>query len=157
MSRRAQGRGCAAVLEGCQRSLPCGEVQSAGCRGDLPVCSCGDSWSRFRQATSEELVEMRAQGERARRESEGVRRPVDPSIASHAAHELVERGTTTMHVGDRELTARVVRFCRGESVLEITVAGAGARSSSMSRISRRLTTEHEPILTGYLTDALQTG
>ena len=111
-----------------------------------------------RQATCQELVKMRAQAETARREFEGVsRRPVDPSITSHAAHELIERGTTTMHVGDRELTAHVVRFWRGESVLEITVAGAGAQSSSMSKVSRRLTTEHEPILAGYLTDALQTG
>ena len=59
--------------------------------------------------------------------------------------------------GDHEMTAHVVRFWRGESVLEITVAGAGARWSSMSKVSRRLTTEHEPILAGYLTDALQTG
>jgi hypothetical protein len=111
-----------------------------------------------RQATSQELVEMRAQAEAARREFEGVsRRPVDQSITSHAAHELIERGTTTMHVGDHELTANVVRFWRGESVLEITVAGAGAQSSSMSKVSRRLTTEHEPILAGYLTNALQTG
>ncbi|HEY5180729.1 MAG TPA: hypothetical protein VIJ07_13335 [Dermatophilaceae bacterium] len=111
-----------------------------------------------RQATYQELVEMRAQAETARREFEGVsRRPVDPSITSHAAHELIERGTTTMHVGNRELTAHVVRFWRGECVLEITVAGAGAQSSSMSKVSRRLTTEHEPILAGYLTDALQTG
>src|SRR5664280_827622 len=77
-----------------------------------------------RQATYQELVEMRAQAETARREFEGVsRRPVDPSITSHAAHELIERGTTTMHVGNRELIAHVVRFWRGESVLEITVAG----------------------------------
>ena len=62
-----------------------------------------------------------------------------------------------MHVGDRELTAHLVRFWRGESLLEITVAGAGAQSSSMSKVSRRLTTEHEPILAGYLTDTLQTG
>ena len=111
-----------------------------------------------RQATYQELVEMRAQTETARREFEGVsRRPVDSSITAHAAHELIERGTTTMHVGDRELTAHVVRFWRGESVLEITVAGAGAQSSSMSKVSRRLTTEHEPILAGYLTDALQAG
>jgi hypothetical protein len=111
-----------------------------------------------RQATCQELVEMRAQAEAARREFEGVsRRPVDPSITSHAAHELIERGTTTMHVGNRELTAHVVRFWRGESVLGITVAGAGAQSSSMSKVSRRLTAEHEPILAGYLTDALQTG
>ena len=111
-----------------------------------------------RQATSQELVEMRAQAETARREFEGVsRRPVDPSITSHAVRELIEGGTTTMHVGDRELTAHVVRFWRGDSVLETRVAGAGAQTSSMSKVSRRLTTEQEPILTGYLTDALQTG
>lgn len=111
-----------------------------------------------RQATSQELVEMRAQAETGRREFDGVsRRPVNPSITAHAAHELIECGTTMMHVGDHELTAHVVRFWRGESVLEITVAGAGAQSSSMSKVSRRLTTEHEPILAGYLTDALQKG
>jgi hypothetical protein len=50
-----------------------------------------------RQATCQELVEMRAQAETVRREFEGVsRRPVDPSIVSHAAHELIERGTTAM-------------------------------------------------------------
>ena len=100
---------------------------------------------------------MRPQAEATRHEFEGVsRRPVDPSITSHAVRELIEGGTTTMHVGDHELTAHLVRFWRGESVLEITVAGAGARWSSMSKVSRRLTTEHEPILAGYLTVALQT-
>jgi hypothetical protein len=60
----------------------------------------------------------------ARREFEGVsRRPVDPSTTSHAAHELIERRTTTMHVANRELTAHVVKFWRGASVLEITVTG----------------------------------
>ena len=101
---------------------------------------------------------MRAQAETARRAFEGVsRRPVDPSITSYAVRELIEGGTTTMHVGDRELTAHVVRFWRGDSVLEIRVAGAGAQTSSMSIVSRRLTTEHGPILAGYLTGALQTG
>ncbi len=61
-----------------------------------------------------------------------------------------------MRVDDRELTADVVKFWRGWSVLEITVDGAGVESSSMCKVSRRLTTEHEPILTRYLTDALQT-
>jgi len=111
-----------------------------------------------RQATSQELFEMRAHVETVRRESAGgSRRPVDPSITSHAAHELIERGTTTMRVDNRELTAHVVTFWHGESVLEITVDGAGVQSSSMARVSRRLTTQHEQILTRYLADALHTG
>ena len=78
-------------------------------------------------------------------------------MTSHAIHELIERGTSTMRLDNRELTAHVVKFWRGESVLEITVDGAGVQSSSMSKVSHGLDTEMERILTRYLTDALQTG
>lgn len=62
-----------------------------------------------------------------------------------------------MHVGNRVLPAHVVKFWRGESILEITVEGVGVQSSSMSKVSRKLTTEHEPILTRDLADAFQVG
>lgn len=83
--------------------------------------------------------------------------PVEPEITSLAAHELIERGRTTLRVEDDELTAHVVTFWHGDPVLEITVDGPGVTSFSMVRVSRNLTTEHKPILTHYLTDALQRG
>jgi len=110
-----------------------------------------------RQATFQELEEMRAHTEAARYEDASRERPsVDPAVTSAAARQLIDRGRTTLPSGDRELTAHVVTFWHGESVLQIAVDGPGIGSSSMSRVSRKLTAEHQQILTSYLTDALQT-
>ncbi len=108
-----------------------------------------------RQATPEELERMRTQAEGFRLEAQTRRRPaIDPAVTAAAATQIVEQGRTTIHWGGRELSAHVVTFWHGDSLLEITVHAPDRGSSSTARVPRRLSVEHLPMLSESLTDAL---
>lgn len=111
-----------------------------------------------RQATPEELEQMRAEAETRRLEARPSRRAeVDPAVVRAAGNELIEQGTTTVRADDLEMTAHIVTFWHGDSLLEIAVHGSGRDRSSTTRIPRKLTPPDLPMLTSYLTDALQAG
>lgn len=60
-----------------------------------------------RQATFQELEEMRAHTEAARYEDAMHERPsVDPAVTSAAARQLIDRGRTTLRSGDRDRPRR---------------------------------------------------
>ncbi len=109
-----------------------------------------------RQATPEELRRMRAEAETSR----GAARPsrhaeVDPDVVRAAGNDIIEQGTTTVRADGREMTARIVTFWHGDSLLVIVVHGPGRDQSSTTRIPRKLTPSDLPMLVAYLTDALQ--
>jgi len=109
-----------------------------------------------RQATPEELEQMRAHAETRRRDARPSRRAeVDPAVVRAAGNDLIEQGTTTVRADGREMTAHIVTFWHGDSLLEIAVHGSGRDRSSTTRIPRKLTPPDLPMLTAYLTDALQ--
>lgn len=106
-----------------------------------------------RQATLEELDDMRA------RASAGPRRetPHDyltgPEVTT-AAQQLMDRGRTTFRSGERGLSADIVPFWHGDSVLHISAHAPNRGFSSSSRIPRNLIDQHLPMLVSYLADAL---
>lgn len=109
-----------------------------------------------RQATAEELEEMRAESEEVHRRTEARRRPhVDPTVTATAGQQLIDQGLTSIRWGGRELSAQIRTFWHGDSLLEISVHGPERDSSSRSRIPRHLTDQHMPMLAAYLADALQ--
>jgi len=81
-------------------------------------------------------------------------RQVDSAALSAAAHQLIDQGRTQTQVDGYALSARVVRFWHGESLLEIDVAGPGMTSSSQSKVRRRLGAEDLPVITQYMRGAL---
>ena len=107
-----------------------------------------------RQATDEELEAMRQQME-LHRQVRDVRNPpqVDSAVMSAAAHQVIEQGRTLMQADGYALSARVVRFWHGESLLEIDVTGPGMTSSSQSKVRRTLGAEDLPVITQYLRSA----
>ncbi len=111
-----------------------------------------------RQATPEELERMRAEADARRGDARPSRRAeVDPIVVRAAGNDLIEQGTTTVRADGREMTAHIVTFWHGDSLLEIVVHSSGRDQSSTTRISRKLTPSDLPMLTAYLTDALQAG
>ncbi len=111
-----------------------------------------------RQATPEELEHMRTEAEDSHLEARTRRGPdIDPAMTGAAGNQLIEQGRTTIHVGERELSAHIITFCHGDSLLEIDVHARDMSSSSRVRVPRRLSVQHLPMLTEYLTDALQAG
>ena len=111
-----------------------------------------------RQATPEELEHMRTEAEDFHLDARTRRGPdIDPAMTGAAGNQLIEQGRTTIHVGERELSAHIITFCHGDSLLEIDVHARDMSSSSRVRVPRRLSVQHLPMLTEYLTDALQAG
>lgn len=109
-----------------------------------------------RQATSEELEEMRAESEAVpghTRDRQRLR--VDPTVSAAAASQLIDQGMTSIRWGGRELSAEIRTFWHGDSVLTISVHGPERDSLSEIRIPRRLTEQHLPMLAAYLANALQ--
>lgn len=90
-----------------------------------------------RQATDEEIAAMEAAfSERAREEA--VDDDAVPSAAVRAAAQrLVRDAAAELTVGDRRLEARVIRFWRGDSLLEVSTTARDGTSSSRVRIPRR--------------------
>lgn len=64
-----------------------------------------------------------------------------------AAEELLASGRATVPVGDRVIDARIVRFWRGDSLLEVS---AGAGVESLTRIDRDPRRTGADVLVHYL-------
>ncbi|MDQ2756463.1 MAG: hypothetical protein M3Y71_07855 [Actinomycetota bacterium] len=112
-----------------------------------------------RQATAAELEHLRIAAESCRLNGATRRRPdIDPVVTAAAGSQLIELGRTTIHWGGRDLSAHIVTFWHGDSLLEISVHASGRiPSSSTTRVPRGLSVQHVPMLTQYLVDALQVG
>ncbi len=98
-----------------------------------------------RQATDEEIAQWRRQ---PREEAETP--PVtaaDRREIAQAVRDLIATGAAAITLGRFVLQARVVRFWRGDAVLEVDHAGGGR---ALTRIPRTLGPEHADMLTGYL-------
>lgn len=77
------------------------------------------------------------------------------SFLDDAVKDLQERGTTVIAVPDAMLSARVVRFRWGDSVLEIDGRrGSGAGFEHRARLGRQDAKKQAEILKRYLTDGL---
>ena len=74
--------------------------------------------------------------------------PGDTSELFQAAGDLITSGRATLGTSPHLVHARVVRFWRGDSVLEVT--HQTGRRRSLVRIPRNLGPEHEALLVGYL-------
>ena len=103
-----------------------------------------------RQATAEEIDEMRRaaeEHERARRRAAG---PVDRGNVERAVANLLRTGYAVFGEGRRSVHARIVRFWRGSSVLEMSNQAGTSRRSSRTRIRRNPGPEDERVLADYL-------
>jgi hypothetical protein len=89
-----------------------------------------------RPATDDELAGMRQEAARHRADHEAAvaeaRVRWAPEL-QRAADELLAKGTTRLHLGDRTVDARIVRFWHGDDVLHLITEGRG---ESIGRISR---------------------
>lgn len=111
-----------------------------------------------RQATPEELELRQKEAAGVGLNARTLRGPdIDPELMRVAGNQLIERGRTTLSVGECELTAYVVTFWRGDSLVHIDVRGPGQSRSSTSRVPRKPSVRHLPMLTQYLTDAIHAG
>ena len=103
-----------------------------------------------RQATAEEIDEMR----RAAEEHERARRvaavPVDRGDVERAVADLLRTGYAVFGEGRRSVHVRIVRFWRGSSVLEMSNKAGTSRRSSRTRIRRNPGPEDERVLADYL-------
>ncbi len=109
-----------------------------------------------RQATDEELEEMRAESEAAHRRAAARQwPPVDPTVTATAGQQLIDQGSASIRRGGRELSAQIRTFWHGDSLLDISVHGPERDSSSRSRIPRHLTDQHLSMLAAYLAHALR--
>jgi hypothetical protein len=103
-----------------------------------------------RQATAEELTSMRqrAEQEEARHQLvlDSARRRLSRQ-AHVCAHELLAGGSTVLSVDDGHVRGRLVRFWRGDSVLELSSwrHDAGSHGRSMTRLGRGQRTSAEVI------------
>ena len=92
-----------------------------------------------RQATDEEIADLEAAAaghtEEHRAALEDVERRFAPALRA-AAQRLVDEGTADLRVGDREVEARLVRFWRGDSLLETRTTAPGAAGESRTRVPR---------------------
>jgi hypothetical protein len=109
-----------------------------------------------RQATPEEIDEIRQQVSHLRRGAEpAIARPLDSQALgalSRAARDLVTAGHATIEMSQRVCYARVVKFWRGDSVLEVTEESGPVLSRT--RIPRTLGAQHENLLSTYLASCL---
>lgn len=106
-----------------------------------------------RQATPEEIAELRRRAPSSRADADAAPRPpVDPAALAQAARDLLTQGWATLGTSPHLVHARVVRFWHGDCVLDVT--DEAGRSRSLARIPRHLGPEHEAVLTGYLAEHL---
>lgn len=64
------------------------------------------------------------------------------------------QGRTLIQVDGYALSARILRFWHGESLLEIDVTGPGMTSSSQAKVRRSLGDDDLPMIIQYLRSAL---
>jgi hypothetical protein len=129
---------------------------------DGPVFSGGvvfgpDVPGGSRQATEQELEEMRARTEPAidlyERRIEDVERRWGAEL-HRAAERLVSEGRARLDVNGRSVEARIVRFWRGDSLLETATRGPDGQGESRTRIRRN---ERPDELVRYLARAATEG
>lgn len=75
----------------------------------------------------------------------------DVPLVTAAAHKLNTIGEAQLKVADVTLSARLVRFWRGDAVLEIDCTQTGSRTRL--RVSPRASDERESTFCNYLTRA----
>jgi hypothetical protein len=93
------------------------------------------------EAEVEELVRRHAREHRAHADERAARRAqVDQRWGAHvlrAAHELLANGETRLEAADHVVTAKIVRFWRGDPVLHIVRDEPGGGTESIARLPRR--------------------
>ena len=87
----------------------------------------------------------------------GHAEPDGVPLLRRAAHDLLAAGATAFRVGDRRVEARIIRFWRGDHLLETATHGPHGGGTSLSRIGRGRTGEEVEVLVGYLTRAAEKG
>lgn len=103
-----------------------------------------------RQATPEEIEEMRRRAAAARPPA----MPVDHQAVEQAVTDLLATGTAVIGDGPGAVHARIVRFWRGSSILELSHDSGASRSTSRTRIRRHVGREDD-VLTRHLVDFLE--
>lgn len=103
-----------------------------------------------RQATPEEIEEMRLGAEEAERERLRAAPPVDRAEVARAVADLLATGEAVLGEGPRTVHARVVRFWRGSSILELSNDSGTGWSSSRTPIPRDLGHDEDGLLADYL-------
>ena len=97
-----------------------------------------------RQATDEELEAMALWAEPevsdTERSIEEAERRWGPELRQ-AAGRLLAEGAVDLHLGGADVEARIVRFWRGDSLLETSTSGPRGGGGSRTRISRRAAPE----------------
>jgi len=110
-----------------------------------------------RQATDEELEAMALwtppDDDGYERSVEHAERSWAPQLRQ-AAEQLLPEGEVDLHLGGRSDDARVVRFWRGDSLLETETRGPDGDGATRTRIPRRADPE---LLVGYLARAVAEG
>jgi hypothetical protein len=93
-----------------------------------------------RQATDEELEQMaldaRPRVDEYERSLEAARQRWAPELRQ-AADRLLAEGTAALQLGGTSVQARIVRFWRGDSLLEVEYRRAGGEGESRTRIPRQ--------------------
>ena len=96
-----------------------------------------------RQATDEEIAALDAAFARhADEEDEAALNDLERRWGSElraAARRLTEEGRVGFRIEDRSVDARIVRFWRGDSLLETSTTTPGSSAASCTRIGRRAT------------------
>ena len=100
-----------------------------------------------RQATDEEIAAMDAASSDGGRRDAGSYDEIPPSQVQEAAQRLLHDGASSFRHDDRSIEARIIRFWRGDSLLEVATTAPGATSSSTTRIPRRPGAD---LIAGYL-------
>jgi hypothetical protein len=103
-----------------------------------------------RQATAEEIDDLRRAAEERPRARRLAAVPVDRGDVERAVADLLRTGYAVFGEGRRSVHVRIVRFWRGSSVLEISNKAGTSRRSSRTRIRRNPGPEDEPVLADYL-------
>jgi hypothetical protein len=101
-----------------------------------------------RQATAEEIDDLRHAAEEHERARRLAAVPVDRGDVERAVADLLRTGYAVFGEGRRSVHARIVRFWRGSSVLEMS--NQAGTSRSRTRIRRSPGPEDERVLADYL-------
>ena len=88
-----------------------------------------------RQATDAEIAALDAEFGRHAGEHEALDRRRAPELLA-AAQRLVADGAVAFRIEERSVDARIVRFWRGDSLLETRTTAPGAAGESRTRVSR---------------------
>jgi hypothetical protein len=108
-----------------------------------------------RQATAEEIDDLRRAAEERARARRLAVVPVDRRDVERAVADLLRTGYAVFGEGRRSVHVRIVRFWRGSSVLEMTNQAGTSRRSSRTRIRRSPGSEDEQVLLDYLVSFAQ--